>query len=100
MSRKPPPAQKRKKEEEKIPSEESGDESPEPNQPSKKKKITKASSKRSTVKSTQKPSLSSPAAKFQAKDAESGNSSLNTETPQVNLFFDYLYLFLVMFPFL
>ncbi|XP_050915321.1 uncharacterized protein LOC127130336 [Lathyrus oleraceus] len=87
VSRKPPTIQKRKsekeKEEAKVPSEESGDESPElipP--PQKKKKLTKVSSQRSIIKSTRKDSASTPPAKHQSKDTESGKSSFNTEIPE------------------
>ncbi|XP_050919437.1 uncharacterized protein LOC127136980 [Lathyrus oleraceus] len=83
VSRKPPPVQKRKKEEkkeeEKVSNEESGDESPEPNPPPQKKtKIKRVSFQRSIVKSAKKDSSSTPTAKLQSKDTESGKSSFNT----------------------
>ncbi|XP_050890986.1 uncharacterized protein LOC127096464 [Lathyrus oleraceus] len=86
-SRKPPTIQKRKSEEEKekdkVPNEESGDESPELiHPPQKKKKLTKVSSQRSIAKSTRKDSASTPPAKPQSKDTESGKSSFNTEIPE------------------
>ncbi|XP_050909059.1 uncharacterized protein LOC127122820 [Lathyrus oleraceus] len=87
VSRKPPTIQKRKSEEEreedKVPKEESGDESPElipP--PQKKNKLTKVSSQRSILKPTKKDSASTPPAKPQSKDTESGKSSFNTEIPE------------------
>ncbi|XP_050885311.1 uncharacterized protein LOC127089247 [Lathyrus oleraceus] len=90
VSRKPPPVQKRKKEEEKeeerVLIEESGDESPEPNPPPpQKKKIKRVSSQRSIVKSAKKDSSSTPTAKLQSKDTESGKSSFNTEIPEKQL---------------
>ena len=71
-------------------SEESGDESPEP-QPLKKKKVLKikpVASQRSIVRSTKNTPPTSPNIKTHAKDAESGNSSFTTEIPQVNFYFD------------
>ncbi|XP_050885349.1 uncharacterized protein LOC127090291 [Lathyrus oleraceus] len=90
VSRKAPPVQKRTKEEEKeekrVSNEESGDESLEPNPPPpQKKKIKKVSSQRSIVKSANKDSPSTPIAKLQSKDTESGKSSLNTEIPETQL---------------
>ncbi|XP_050874871.1 uncharacterized protein LOC127078459 [Lathyrus oleraceus] len=83
VSRKPPPVQKRKKEEEKVSNEESGDESPEPNPlPQEKTKNKRVSSQRSIVKSAKKDSSSTPTAKLQSKDTESGKSSFNTEIPE------------------
>ncbi|XP_050916133.1 uncharacterized protein LOC127131246 [Lathyrus oleraceus] len=91
VSRKPPPVQKRKKEKEKeedrVPTEESDDESPAPNPlpQKKKKKIKRVSSQRSIVKSAKKDSSSTPTAKLQSKDTESGKSSFNTEIPEKQL---------------
>ncbi|XP_050895802.1 uncharacterized protein LOC127102477 [Lathyrus oleraceus] len=74
------------KEEEKAPNEESCDESPEPNpHPQKKTKNKRVSSQRSLVKSAKKDSSSTPTAKLQSKDTESGKSSFNTEIPEKQL---------------